>query len=787
MRRQAFQRTTCGKRLACCCVWLLATAVYGQDVADVEVLRAGDPAMELHRVTIHGVAVNDLGEPVGGAEIFVASTNSRYPSDFDRLRGRTRTSPTGKFTIENVSILVLRPGDPKQRAEGALTVFGVQRDYGFVWSDTLKYRPSRRPEGNEEQAFYEGERIEVPLTFELGSRLLGRITDDRGKPLAGVKVQVGYIDNVRNPQSSGMFRCEFLGSEALPNVKPSEFGAIALLPAPYRETRTDADGRYELRYLRRNCSYLGMIDPGVQYTPHRFELRTTGEGAGRGRTVMIGDSGELDWSFLRPQSVKVRVVTEDNAPVADASVIVRPSRELRRVREPHRTDATGHARFELQPGVYELAIAASPTEPLLSKLVPLDIQDSDVEQSVSLAAAAKVTMATIDASGQRRVGVAIVVQSSEDQPWKPLHSHPTLADYPVSDTDGRLMAIMQPGRYRFAEALSDSTQPPMAPTPWIDIAAAESVDIKVPVSTDPPEPPMSSGSLPESTIRAARRQKALLETSSVRVSLRRTFTIGPSDFSRAELRAILAETDGRELPDLAELARRVTGRKQLPRTILVTRGRQRRADHFAAGTEVWPNKSPDNALLFNGSEGVRFDTGNSQAELYRARDFRYGMQTTRDLAQWAVGFRADADGPQPTVERQGDDLIVKLKDRGTEYTQRVDANNGFVYSTTLNSEGREIVSRYYAPKSYAGGLMLAGGVAEWRVANGKVERMEIMIVDDVKVADLPPGAFSIACPPGTLVLDHRVPAGQRQGAVRARTTMLRHPVLDLVAFLGNSH
>ena len=92
---------------------LLSANLRGQErPPEIEILRSiedgGGIGMELHRVTIQGVAKNDLGEPVAGAEIFVGSTNRRRPTDVERLLGKTRSSATGKFELKDVQLLVLR-------------------------------------------------------------------------------------------------------------------------------------------------------------------------------------------------------------------------------------------------------------------------------------------------------------------------------------------------------------------------------------------------------------------------------------------------------------------------------------------------------------------------------------------------------------------------------------------------------------------------------------------------------------------------------------------------------
>lgn len=786
IRRQLFL----GLNFAIGLALILSANLRGQErPPELEVLRSvedgGGIGMELHRVTIRGVAKNDLGEPVAGAEIFVGSTNRRHPTSFERLLGKTRSSATGKFELKDVQLLVLRHReDATEPTESQFTIFGVQQDHGFVWRESIGYRPEPRPDKEQGPPYYQGDDIKVDLTFELGSRLRGRITDDRGEPLANAKIQVGYIDNLRNPDGNGMYRCQFLGSDALPDTDPSTFNAIGLLPAKFRETRTDADGNYELLYLRRHCTYLAMVDPGLEYMPHQFELVTSLTRKPSGRTVVIGEEGKFDWSFPTPERVEVHVVFEDTRmPAKGVSVIVEHSRDMRRLRAPQKTDAEGHVLLTLKPGAYTLTAETTPSEPYLVTRMPLDVRKGPLKVSLKPAALGEIWAK--DQDGENRGGVRYVVKSQENGVWRPLHSHPTVADYPPTNRKGRLSFAIAPGRYRFARAGDSYEAEPTIEGDWVELQAGENPVTVLEAAVEKKEMPKLDPAPIPAEIAAAWAKQTFVLADEVRVSMRRVST--SANVNAQEFEALTRDLDLRKTPDIGEIVKSVTGLEQMGRTVIVSRGLQRREDRYGYTDEVWPEGDGTYTVMFNGREGISHQRGNNQVDVHLRSSFRMGIQHVRDLSSWPMAGRPGA--PQPTVTNEGGDLLATFKVRDSIYTQRIDAKTGFVYSSRTESSDRVQGSLYFAPRRLPNGMLLCQAMIKWTSVGDRMQRFEAALIDDVQTPEsLAPSTFSLALPPGTIVVDHRSAAqGQRPVPPGARprpsTRLLRRPVIDLAAYL----
>ena len=313
---------------------------------------------ELHRVTIKGIARTAAGDPVQGADIFVSSQTYSTPSDFKKLRGHTRSDANGHFELKDIQLLVIRQrANPIPKpAEGGFVVFGTKENYGYTWHATRVYRPYARPKGVDigdkdkdvtARVFYQNEPITVDLMFEAPAKLRGRITNDLGQPLAGAKVQIGLIDQLRTQRALATWSCQFLGNENDPVASPVRFDGVHSLPAEFRETRTDKNGEYEFKQLRRDTRYLALIDPGLEYAPWQFHLSTSQKET-RPRTKHTGYDGKLDHEFIAPRNVTARVIdSETDQPVSNVLVTARHIGGIRRAGIQARSDSQGNARSTL--------------------------------------------------------------------------------------------------------------------------------------------------------------------------------------------------------------------------------------------------------------------------------------------------------------------------------------------------------------------------------------------------------------------------------------------------------
>lgn len=172
----------------------------------------------------------------------------------------------------------------------------------------------------------QAEEHQLDFALPLG-RVSGRVVDTRGKPLEGVRVTLSM-------QSGQVFGTVFGGQ--------------------YDESTTNADGRYEILFLR--PGEYALSAGGAHFGG------MMGDGGGFGRvvrTVLVGENEwveNFDFELERPGTVTGVVRDPGGQPVADATIFVRDERgRLVELFSMIRTNGSG--RFEytgLAPGRYTL-------------------------------------------------------------------------------------------------------------------------------------------------------------------------------------------------------------------------------------------------------------------------------------------------------------------------------------------------------------------------------------------------------------------------------------------------
>ena len=187
------------------------------------------------------------------------------------------TGPDGRFVARDVELPVWKPEPSPVPAaeEGRFQVAATAPGLRFhVASDRLlpPRRPppvgrrERRPAANEPEAFYRGEPIAIDLAFGPPASIRGKVVNDRGRPLAGAKVQVGVCDEVRRPGSKTWSCRRVDPTETIP-AERLDFNGIHALPEALLSTRTGHDGSYRIDGLPREAQFLALIDPGPEYDP----------------------------------------------------------------------------------------------------------------------------------------------------------------------------------------------------------------------------------------------------------------------------------------------------------------------------------------------------------------------------------------------------------------------------------------------------------------------------------------------------------------------------------------
>jgi len=186
--------------------------------------------------------MDETGRPIKGATIFVVSTNGSPPQTI----GQTTTDENGSYEFRDAPLPLITSSKPADQSRaGCFQVFGKAPGRGFAWRGMKflhvspmieKVEPQLR-ESYRKNGFFAGDKIELDLTLAPAARIHGRFVDDGGKPIAGVKVQLGKCDFVdpRGKEDHINFR-EFWAIWQAADAMPDQVLATS-----------DADGLFEFK------------------------------------------------------------------------------------------------------------------------------------------------------------------------------------------------------------------------------------------------------------------------------------------------------------------------------------------------------------------------------------------------------------------------------------------------------------------------------------------------------------------------------------------------------------
>lgn len=184
-------------------------------------MRAAAPSQEVRLVvdrglSLQGVLLDELGQPVAGGQIVSVEAAPPYPSS-----EQVRTDATGRFLLPALT-------------EGPYLL--------YAWSEgdrTLR-EVSTRVE------LRRGSSAPIALRFEPGHSWTGRVEDGQGQPLAGVSVTLDRAEDPREPEAEQALMT------ALPGVT----------------TVSGPEGRFTFHHLTREAYELTLEKPGyVLVTP----------------------------------------------------------------------------------------------------------------------------------------------------------------------------------------------------------------------------------------------------------------------------------------------------------------------------------------------------------------------------------------------------------------------------------------------------------------------------------------------------------------------------------------
>jgi beta-lactamase regulating signal transducer with metallopeptidase domain/peroxiredoxin/protocatechuate 3,4-dioxygenase beta subunit len=763
--------------------------------------------VEKHTVHISGRATNQDGKPVEGATVYVVQ-NNRYGLP-DPVLGTAQTDIDGRYDLPNVSMPVLEfaPQPVPQPIEGQFQIVATAAAYGYTWRKSMSYRPSPRPAAetastDAADTFYAKEPIPVDLHFQPEVKVHGRITDDFDEPIAGAEVQLGVVRDIRRSDSRNneMWQCSYL--ERGPFAAEGSCNIVRFLPKQFLVARTDAEGRYELTGIPRDASLIAQIEYKQEYPTRSFTIQTA-RGQTDRHTKSIGHGGEFNDVLIAPREIRVLVnENKSKTPVANVTVTARGG-EIQRAGAQAKTGSDGVAVLRLPTGDYTLIAEPSSDAPLLRGTSELSVnkQPRTQEASIALDAAARVLVQTVeDENGKPVDGAVIYCEVDGTTDLSRLQSQTVYVDNPVTDAEGKLHAVVVPGRYRFFANRNVRSKARRASSEWFDLKAGEGTSVAI---TLPPEPTDEKPQPTEPVAMSEAQQKfeALRETWHRQWQLcsRGRYRVRLNNFlrdnvPRDRLIALVKSCEGTTadecqatlatvFPPLAE---------QLGRQEIVFDRDRMRGDSLYGAKASDVSAKPDYTYVFNGQETVTYQRDNAQVDIYGIDNSNIGYTQLSDLIS-IVGVhstkpRIILSGEQwhGSVVAEGNLLKFVTGEEGklrSEYD--VDAKTGFIHRLRIDVPDNQFSREtwQFGPKFLPNGAVVPTVHFECEYGSGKLHRARFVSIDEVDLMDrVPPETFLVAAEAGTNVLDYRgIPREQFGTNERARSHVLREPVSDVVA------
>ena len=740
------------------------------------------PVHVLYPLTIRGNATDAEGKPVAGAKVFLLSTNRTRPGGFEALLAQTTTDGDGRYAFSDVRVPALPPdgGPIHKHVEGSFQVYAIADGYGFTWHPQQRFRPEAMRAGDEEKdVIHAGEQGVANLTLGPPATVSGRVTSDRGEPLKGVRVQLGFVNDLRRPEGHGAWRCNYLGrpDEGMRAVA-DEFAGIVHVPKEMRSTVTDADGRFSIGGLRRETSYLALIDYQPECEPLSLGVATTSSKKAESDRP-LGYDGELNHVFVTPREIRVHVAAPDDG-LSLAGVTIRAARSrLQRAGNLATTDADGRATLRLPPDKYTLFADPPLDAPFLLTSIPLDIAAEDQQREVRLTlewGATVVVQAKEAGTDEPLAGVEFLKENAEGTEREDLHSQSVILDYPATDKTGTLRAVLAPGAARLVVGKHPPDFDPVRTTSErleLSKGQVHTVAFEFKKKEQPAKAAVAKLPAELEKLRAlVQEQQALSTAGTYRIRL---FRSRLKDIRPADLRSILEACDYTQIPDIVGLIQKRFPEEnlRLVKGTITTDGHKRRSeiDFDARGNLTFTSLQID-----NGREVISLLSDNAQASIFNRRTlYVHGPERLLNRP-FFPGPQEDGTQPELRVTRDQGKLTLVIEHEKRRYVQVIEEKSGFlIHSSSSRGDGYGNEVWQFAPRKLESGLLVAGLSVDFSIVKDRVSRVFIDQLDEVVLERPSPESFVVAAPPGTNIVDFRGEQGQRP-----KSAVVSYPVRDVV-------
>ncbi len=384
-------------------------------------------------ITVTGRALDEVGQPVSGATIYLQSTNG-----IEARLGTTKTDREGRYEFRDAKLPVYQPFD-EAPLTGTFEVFGTAPGKGFTWHEmrfgVVGRRPGSEPKSPTDIRYFEGEPIEMDLRFEPPALVKGRVIDEKGVPVVGAVV---HLD-------SPPYR--------LNKVRGQDFGiwSIAGAPSELTSTKTGNDGRFELPGLPREASFQ-ISFTHQDYAAQSLSYVTSNRPASEFDLAMSGkfETGELEVKFRSPRRLAIRVLKADTEEPAQGIAVSIGSNQAGPLANGV-TDAKGSVEMKLPSGEYDVRLEPPRISEYIRTPARIRVEDRPQEQAAVFRVdrGCVLVVEVVDAeTGKGIPGVSFTedVPHNGQSRWRYLQLSTTNVETWKTDKDGRLRGVLKPSR-----------------------------------------------------------------------------------------------------------------------------------------------------------------------------------------------------------------------------------------------------------------------------------------------------------------------------------------------------
>ena len=528
------------------------------------------------------------------------------------------------------------------------------------------------------------------------------------------------------------------------------FNGVASIPASLRSAHTDDQGHYVIDGLPREAKLLALIDFKPTYDARSLTIATSTE---RLQGILcVGYAGTLNHTFVVPRTVRIRATLAATLEPAAGVTVTAQGTKIQRSGSVGKTNTEGIAVLQLQPDNYTLRIEPPSGAAAVVSDQPLTVAGEPRESSIDVkvdAGALVVFEAALEATAEPVAGIGFEYETDTTRVRKPVHSQTVYVDHPVTGSDGRLRAVMNPGTRRFFPSRAQGIEPVQANNPLFTLLPGKTTVVKFSFRKAAIPQVEHRESLPGDLIGRLnarwKTERDLIQRGRARATRYYQSTDG---IDPDQLTKLLDSLDPDRVPPIFDLIRQAfpDAEPAAPLTVDLTVDEPKRREEWSA-----PHHQ---VLVLNGRESIRYLAGNGQVDVSDISG-RSGVGIAVESIE--AFFHLGGFGGE-IVERANGKVTIERKT--TTYIDRrvVDEATGFVYrdSSRYNNGSSATEHWQFAPRPTPQGLVIPGMSVELHSYGNRMNPVWIRTIESIDLsAPIAPESFVVSVPAGTMLLDYR--------------------------------